>query len=140
MNRYSLENTKCDISCHFKYTATPHTSPDRHSMKYIHGQNLGTTPKHGSHHDSLHYTSTPPKEHRRHGSNRSRRESQELLDESRGGRPKSQKEVNQVVGLMNDNLEALMVRDHKLQSISRRGSALENHDLSWDQGKRKPKR
>ena len=108
-------------------------------MKYIHGQNLGTTPKHGSHHDSLHYTSTPPKEHRRHGSNRSR-ESQELLDESRGGRPKSQKDVNQVVGLMNDNLEALMVRDHKLQSISRRGSALENHDLSWDQRKRKPKR
>ena len=116
-------------------------------MKYINTQNIGTTPRIGSRHNARYIATSveigsPPKEyHSRHGS-RSRRgsrlESHELLEESRGLR--DQKDVNQVMGLMNENLTALMVRDSKLGSLGRRTSDLEDNALACHQKTRKPKR
>ena len=68
-----------------------------------------------------------------------RRESQDLLAQSRGTQ-KAQKEVSQVMGLMHENVEALMIRDNNLESLSRRGSYLEHNSPAWNQRTRKPKR
>ena len=45
---------------------------------------------------------------------------------------KKKNDFNQVVGLMDKNLEALMVRDHNLQASSRRGSAI-GDNTGWQQ-------
>ena len=106
-------------------------------MQYIVNQNIGTgsVKSRGSRHD-IRYIATqddvtaPLKgHHSRHGSARG---SQELLASHPRGSKKNKKEFNQVVGLMDANLEALMVRD--IQAASRRGSMIE------EQRGRKPKR
>ena len=110
-------------------------------MQYIVNQNVGTTAKHGSRPDIRYITTsdevTAPLKghHSRHGSARG---SQELLASQ--PRMKNKKEFNQVVGLMDANLEALMIRDNTIQSSSRRGSAIEDNDSKWQQRGRKPKR
>ena len=112
--------------------------------QYIAAHNVGTAPKHGSRHDIRYIAqpgefTTPIKGQYGH---RSQRGSTELLGKSRsrGGSQKSQTEVNQVVGLMHENLEALMVRDHKLESSSRRQSCVEDNGSEWKQCGRRPKK
>ena len=106
-------------------------------MQYIAARNVGTTPKHGSRHEMNRHDiiisntgeiTTPMKGHYGH---RSQRGSKELLAGTRGGSQKSQTEVNQVVGLMHENLEALMVRDHKLETPGRRESCLQDNGSEW---------
>ena len=46
------------------------------------------------------------------------------------GIQKAETEVSQVVGLMHENIEALLTRDEKLESLSRRASELEENALA----------
>ena len=121
----------------------PPTSPTRQNNQYYSAQNMNTTPIHGSRHDVQYITgeiTTPtrglhPRDHRQDY----RRESHDLLADRRGSQ-KNQKRVSEVVGLMHDNVEALMIRDDKLQSTSRRASDLEDNALARQHRAQKPKR
>ena len=110
-------------------------------MQYITNQNIGHTPKLGSRHDVRYIRTsddvTEPLKgrHSRHGS-RGSKGSQELLAPQ--PRMKNKTDLNQVVGLMDANLEALMVRD--IQAQSRRASAIGDNDSRWQQRERKSKR
>ena len=103
-------------------------------MQYVINQNSGQAPKQpvrymrsteGSHHS---------RHHSRHGSTRG---SQEMLEQQ--PMLKNKNDFNQVVGLMDKNLEALMVRDHTIHAASRRGSAIEDN-TGWQQRGPKPSR
>ena len=117
-------------------------------MQYFVNQNSGHTPKLGSRHDvryiktskdSSHHSHHSLRSHSRHGSKHgSRHGSQELLEQQ--PMMKDKNEFHQVVGLMDKNLEALMVRDHTLQSASRRASAIPDDDSRWQQRGPKPNR
>jgi hypothetical protein len=111
-------------------------------MHNISAHNVGTSPKHGSRHDIRYIAGAEEiTAHKKgHYGRSSQRGSRELLAGSRGGSQRSQKEVNEVVGLMHDNLEALMVRDHKLESQSRRQSCLEDNGSEWNPRGRKSKK
>ena len=111
-------------------------------MQFIAAQNVGTTPKRGSRHDIRYIAgageiTTHNKVNYGHMPQRG---SQELLSESRRGSGKKQKQVNQVVGLMDENLEALMVREHKMGHSSRRQSGIEGNGSEWHHRSRKTKR
>ena len=94
---------------------------------------MSTRPKHGSFRDVQYIGVTGEISPPRRGSHH------DILADPRGT-PKTQKQFTQVMGLMHDNVEALMIRDNKLESTNRRTSALEDNELALHHRARKPKR